>query len=64
MEDVFNTMDHIAKTKDRKKIYSEPNFKLVLQVAKEWVQVSTWSKTQPIKPIMAPVPGHSIVLVS
>ena len=38
MEDVFNTIDHIAKTEDKKKIYSEPNFDLVPQVAKEWVQ--------------------------
>ena len=65
MEDVFNTIDHISRTEDRNKIYSEPNFELVLQVAKEWVQdVSTQDKTQPIKSIMSPVAGHSTVLVS
>ena len=38
MEDVFNTIDCKAKTEDRNKIYLEPNFELVPQVAKEWVQ--------------------------
>ena len=42
MEDVSNTINCNAKMEDRNKIYLEPNFKLVPQVAKEWVQeVST-----------------------
>ena len=38
MEDVFDTISCIARTEDRDKIYSEPNFKSVPQVSKEWVQ--------------------------
>ena len=38
MEDVFNTISHIARTEDRNKIYSEPNLKSVPQVSKGWVQ--------------------------
>ena len=42
MVDIFNTIDCISKMEDRNKIYSEPNFKLVPQMSKEWVQeVST-----------------------
>ena len=42
MEDVFDTISHIARMEDRKKVYSEPNFKLVPKISKEWVQeVST-----------------------
>ena len=37
-----DTIDCIAMTEDRNKIYSEPSFESVPQVAKEWVQeVST-----------------------
>ena len=39
MEDVFDTISHLARAEERNKIYSEPNFK---PVSKEWVQeVST-----------------------
>ena len=68
MEDVFNTIGHIAKMKDRNKIYLEPNFKSVPQVAKELVQEVSIGKypgkSQAIKHIMAPVIGYNIVLVS
>ena len=38
MEDVFNTISHIAKMEARNRIYLEPNLKSVPQVPKEWVQ--------------------------
>ena len=38
MEDVFNTIDHISRTEDRNKIYSEPNFESVPQMTEERVQ--------------------------
>ena len=60
VEDVFNTINHIVKTEERNKIYSEPNFELVPQVSNEWVQeVSTQAKTHPIKPIMASSIDHN-----
>ena len=68
MEDVFNTINHIAKMEDRSKLYFEPNFELLSQVAKEWVQEVSKGKylgqNLPIKPIMAPVTGCYIVLDS
>ena len=46
MENLFDTISHIARTEDRNKIYLEPNFKSVPQVSKEWVQeVSTGKYT-------------------
>ena len=43
MEDVFDTISQITRTEERKKIYSEPNFK---PVSNEWVQeISTGKST-------------------
>ena len=43
MENVFDTISHIARTDKRNKIYVEPNFE---SVSKEWVQeVSTGKYT-------------------
>ena len=68
MEDVFNTIDHISRTEDRNKIYSEPNIKLVPQVTKKWVLEVSMGKYPGQNPAhkstMAPVTGHNTVLVS
>ena len=68
MEDVFNTTDHISRTEDRNKIYSESNFESVPQVTKKYVQEVNMDKypgqNQPIQPTLAPVMGHNTVLVS
>ena len=38
MQDVFDTANCITRMEEKTKIYSEPNFELVPQVSKEWVQ--------------------------
>ena len=46
MEDIFDIISHIARMEDRNKVCSEPNFKPLLKMSKEWVQeVSTCKYT-------------------
>ena len=37
MEDVFDTINHNTRTKERNKAYSEPSFESVSQMSREWV---------------------------
>ena len=59
MEDVFNTTDCISRTKDRNKIYSESNFKLVPQVTKKWVQEVSMGKYPGLSPMHKTYNGPS-----
>ena len=65
MEDVFDNISCIARTEERNKIYSEPNFEAV---SEEWVQEVSkgkyTGKTQPVKPIMTRSIGHKLTLIS
>ena len=52
MEDVFQTINHITKTGEMTKVYSEPNFEPVPQMSKERIhEVSFGRYTKPNSPI-------------